>query len=64
MRTAAGSKQTSMAMEGHRSEPTSVIVTQLPKEAYRRPINDYFGQIGPVVRSHLVRDNGKYAGEL
>ncbi|ROT66699.1 RNA-binding protein 28, partial [Penaeus vannamei] len=46
-----------MAMEGPRSEPTSVIVTQLPKEAYRRPINDYFGQIGPVVRSHLVRDN-------
>ncbi|XP_047478166.1 RNA-binding protein 28-like [Penaeus chinensis] len=46
-----------MAAEGHRSEPTSVIVTQLPKEAYRRPINDYFGQIGPVVRSHLVRDD-------
>lgn len=47
-------------MDGHRNEATSVIVTQLPKEVYRRNINEHFSEVGTVVKSHLVRDNGNY----
>nr|XP_045583127.1 RNA-binding protein 28-like [Procambarus clarkii] len=41
----------------------SLIVTHLPADISRREIQDYFSEVGPVKKCHLVRDkNGTFKG--
>ena len=38
----------------------TILVSQLPKTAGKREIEEYFSEAGPIKRCFLVREGGKF----